>query len=112
MIKKGFKLLTAASKKLFSYTQYAKSRAVRYIQGKKTVPKKDNGPLAVFPTMKSLRDFRQYKGPDDRIYTCEYEESSETLLWYLNKQGIKISYDPQSNTAFAKWVVIKERIKC
>jgi hypothetical protein len=81
---------------------------VKYKIGKKTKPKKGNGPLSVFTELESTLHFR---GVDERVFKCIYKKSESNSLWTIEK-GIRRSRDCffPDNTDFADWVELTEEI--
>lgn len=80
-----YKVVKVVNSRLFSYTydENSEDGSIEYKPGKFVIPKASCGPLAVFDSIPSLKNFLSGEGWEEvlRIYECEIEESSERTIW-------------------------------
>jgi hypothetical protein len=91
---------------------------VEYKVGEKTFPQKDCGPLAVFTSEQTAKDFfiadtRQSFNPKARVHKCLYKQSKEKELYRRPYRDTATSYlmvvkckSIPKDTDYADWVEI------
>jgi hypothetical protein len=91
----GYKVVWVNKKKhKISPTYFWNERSVRYHLGKWVVPIEGNGPLTVFKTPLSARNyafevFTKDQMPYIKIYKCQWIKSKHHILWCLTKKRNK-----------------------
>ena len=94
------------------------SRAtVEYEFNKSTTPKKDFGPLAVFTTLRSARDYIAWMNEDGlKAFPCDYIKSQKEYMFngnytvrldQIDLHGIDLS----KNTDLADVVILRKEVK-
>ena len=77
---KGYKVVQPWNDKLFSAVSFVR---VEYKEGMFVHPEFDCGPLAVFS---SLMSAKQFKTHTEEIWECEYRPSKGKILFYLTEK--------------------------
>lgn len=83
----GFKVCLKHDGKLYSAFS---PRMVEYKIGKKSFPFEGDGPLAVFDSLDTAKEFVGGNYENLEIFECEYTPSCESVLWL--RYGVRKNY--------------------
>ncbi len=81
----GYKLVRKELPNLF-YSAFSDGYVTKYKLNEFTYPKKGNGPLAVFDTLDSAKNFlKEINTKGFILYKCKYTKSENNYLWFVEK---------------------------
>ena len=112
----AYKVVRSENKKLVSVLI---AWGVRYIIGKKTVLRKNCGPLCVFETEDFAKNFCRHLIEDgsERVYKCKIKKSRKKHVWYTVDCGSSFFRSRSTieklpeGTILADEVTLLERVK-